>query len=197
MRARTAHPGEPVSVTSPRPTTPVSSSRRRIPVVGLAFHSSSMAYAAQPSNAFRSPITRPQRPEETLVSTLEASSAQESGRRPISPWAASAAFPVERGGLPEQRGWTPRSPRDTAQVQRALALQGHHSTTTRGWATSVAIPVEREGLPEQRGGHQGFPARRPGATRSGATRSRQPHGSRDRTIHRAIRSIAGRVAGNS
>ncbi len=37
----------------------------------------------------------------------------------------------------------------------------------------------------------GVPAKRPGATRSGAARSPQRHGSRDRTIYRSIRSIAG------
>ncbi|NII56450.1 hypothetical protein FHS47_003826 [Lutibacter sp. SG786] len=53
---------------------------------------------ATASNALRSPITRPRRSGGSLVSTLEASSAQVSGRRPISTWAAAAAFRYERGG---------------------------------------------------------------------------------------------------
>jgi hypothetical protein len=35
----------------------------------------------------------------------------------ISTWAALAAFPTKRGGLSEQRGWTPRSPRETPKCR--------------------------------------------------------------------------------
>src|ERR1700760_2666251 len=43
-----------------------------------------------------------------------------SGRRPIGTRAASAAFPVRNAeDLSEQRGWTPRSPRETPEcIQR-------------------------------------------------------------------------------
>jgi len=62
----------------------------------------------------------PQGPGESSVPTLEASSAQVSGRRPYKTWAASAAFPYERGGLSEQRGWAPKALRRDAQAHRRL-----------------------------------------------------------------------------
>jgi len=62
----------------------------------------------------------PQGPEESSVPTLEASSAQVSGRRPYKTWAAKAAFRSERGGLSEQRGWAPKALRRDAQAHRRL-----------------------------------------------------------------------------
>ncbi|PTR34834.1 hypothetical protein C8J98_10191 [Luteibacter sp. OK325] len=51
----------------------------------------------------------PQGSGEPSVSTLEASSAQVSGRRPDRYMGREAAFRTERGGLSEQRGWAPNA----------------------------------------------------------------------------------------
>jgi hypothetical protein len=78
--------------------------------------------------ALARPPREPQGPGESSVPTLEASSAQVSGRRPYKTWAASAAFRYERGGLSEQRGWAPKALRREAQAHRRLCAATHKRT---------------------------------------------------------------------
>jgi len=82
----------------------------------------------------------PQGPEESSVPTLEASSAQVSGRRPYKTWAASAAFRSERGGLSEQRGWAPKALCRDAQAHRRLCAE----TSKRTEGSAARRPRKRQ-----------------------------------------------------
>jgi hypothetical protein len=77
--------------------------------------------------ALRLDPREPQGSGESSVPTLEASSAQVSGRRPHKTRAASAAFRTERGGQSEQRGWAPKALRRHVRARRGVSLQRRYS----------------------------------------------------------------------
>jgi len=93
----------------------------------------------------------PHRPEETLVSTLEASSAQESGRRPMGHMSRVSGLPLRtRRTCLSSEGGTKVSPRG-AEVYGALAIPGQANATTSRIETISRVvlskPVLVAGLP--------------------------------------------------
>ena len=67
----------------------------------------------------------PQGPGESSVPTLEASSAQVSGRRPNKTWAAKRPSDPNAEDLSEQRGWAPKALRRDVRARRRVSWQQH------------------------------------------------------------------------